>query len=410
MRLIEKVDQLSNLISPRRDINLPIYNWHAFKHSYSKELVDTIINDFGLAKGSWVLDPFCGGGITLLACKDAGINAEGYDILPFSVFLSKVKTTDFDLSDIIEQSLKLKSVDFYRDTQLFDIDIPLLNKAFSQEHIGLIFNIKKHIENIKKESTRDFFKLALFSILESASNTAKAGGFLRIVTKEITRENIVELFLARAAQMMDDVEKTSIDNQEASSEVYTGLCDARKVQTKRKFEAVITSPPYPNRHDYTRIYSLELIFGDINSNDKLKNLRYNTLRSHVEAKDMHFISDYKKPSSLIQLISEVKANGVNNIQVVAMLYGYFEDMYLTMLRMKENLKPGGKVAIVVSNVRFSGVNIPVDEILGEIALNIGFENVNILIARYRGNSAQQMKTYDRSPSRESIVTFEKPYA
>jgi DNA modification methylase len=93
-----------------------------------------------------------------------------------------------------------------------------------------------------------------------------------------------------------------------------------------------------------------------------------------------------------------------------MLYGYFEDMYLTMLRMNENLKPGGKVAIVVSNVRFSGINIPVDEILGEIALNIGFENVNILIARYRGNSAQQMKTYDRIPSRESIITFEKPYA
>jgi|SRR6185312_5446359 len=410
MQLIEEVDKLSSLISPRRDINLPIYNWHAFKHSYSKELVDIIISNFHLSPGSWVLDPFCGGGTTLLACKDAGINAEGYDILPFSVFLSKAKTTDFDLTDIIEQYEALKEIDFYHEISLLDIDIPLLAKAFSQEHIGLIFNVKKHINKFKKDSTKDFFKLALLSILESASNTSKAGGFLRIVSKDITKEKIIELFFGRVVQMINDLQQTAFNKRYIGVEIKTGLCDAREIITVKKFDAVITSPPYPNRHDYTRIYSLELIFGDINSNDKLKQLRYNTLRSHVEAKKMYVASDYKTPEILDALISQVKLNGVNNIQVIAMLFGYFEDMYLTMLRMKENLKPGGKVAIVVSNVRFSGINIPVDEILGQIAADIGFKNINILIARYRGNSAQQMKTYERSPSRESVVTFENVYA
>jgi len=408
MQLIEKVDKLSHLISPRRDINLPIYNWHAFKHSYSKELVDNIIEDFQLKEGSWVLDSFCGGGTTLLACKDAGINAEGYDILPFSAFLSKTKTSDFDLLKIVQREKLLKKVDFFKvGTPYVVIDIPLLNKAFSADHIFLINNIKKAVNKIKDSSTRDFFKLALLSILESASNTQKAGGFLRIVDKAITKEDIIDLFFKRTGQMINDLSISTSSNGKIKGQVITGICDARAVHSSRKFDAVITSPPYPNRHDYTRIYSLELIFGDIDTNDELKRLRYNTLRSHVEAKKMFTsIENYKIPDILNQLISKVKQNGVNNTQVVNMLYGYFEDMHIAMVRMKENLKPKGKVAIVVSNVRFSGINIPVDEILGEIGLAIGFENVKIIIARYRGNSAQQMKTYDRSPSRESIVTFE----
>ena len=42
----DKIDTLSSLISPRVDIAKPIYNWHSFKHSYSKGLVDNLIKDY----------------------------------------------------------------------------------------------------------------------------------------------------------------------------------------------------------------------------------------------------------------------------------------------------------------------------------------------------------------------------
>ena len=50
-KVTDKIDTLSNLISPRVDIKRPIYNWHSFKHSYSKGLVDNLITEFGLKTG-----------------------------------------------------------------------------------------------------------------------------------------------------------------------------------------------------------------------------------------------------------------------------------------------------------------------------------------------------------------------
>ncbi len=92
---------------------------------------------------------------------------------------------------------------------------------------------------------------------------------------------------------------------------------------------------------------------------------------------------------------------------MSMLSGYFEDMFLVFKEIYRCLRNGGKVAVVVSNVRFSGVNVPVDEILFEIGEQAGLYARYIWVARYRGNSSQQMKTYSREPSRESIVFWNK---
>jgi hypothetical protein len=63
--------------------------------------------------------------------------------------------------------------------------------------------------------------------------------------------------------------------------------------------------------------------------------------------------------------------------------------------------------MVVSNVRFAGVSVPVDEILSEAGEQTGLMGEDIWALRYRGNSSQQMKTYTRNPSRESIVFWSK---
>jgi tRNA G10 N-methylase Trm11 len=189
--------------------------------------------------------------------------------------------------------------------------------------------------------------------------------------------------------------------------VLARIGDARKLPTQQKFDAVITSPPYPNRHDYTRIYSLEMIFDFVSTNDELKKIRYETIRSHVEARRKYEAIGYARPTILDGLIEEIRRNGTNNPQVASMLEGYFEDMYLVLLEISRCLNDSGKVGLVVSNVRFAGVNIPVDEILASIGTQAGLMPKELWVARYRGNSSQQMRFYKRNPSRESIITWEK---
>ena len=404
-RIVEK-PELSSLISPQRNQLVPIHNWYTFKHGYSRDLAISLIACFGLPEGSWVLDPFCGSGTTLLACKELGINSRGFDILPFSVFLSNVKISNYDDNELTSELESLKGNSSSCCIRSVLPDIPLVSKAFQPAIKNELLLLKHKIEMISDLRIRSFFSLAFMSILESVSNTSKSGGFLRIVNRDVSSNEVENLFYSKVTSMINDVrEYNKLKHKKANSLAKIG--DARSLPTMRKYDAVITSPPYPNRHDYTRIYSLEMIFDFVSSNDELKRIRYQTIRSHVEARKKYEARGYTKPAALHTLLIEVKKNGTNNPQVIDMLEGYFEDMYLCLSKIYRSLKPKGKVGLVVSNVRYAGVNIVVDEILAEIGSEVGLTPKDIWAVRYRGNSSQQMRDYERKPSRESIIIWEK---
>jgi tRNA G10 N-methylase Trm11 len=408
--LVEIIDksELRHLISPHRNQNFGIHNWHLFKHGYSKELINELVTYLHLMKGNWVLDPFCGGGTTLLTCKELGINSRGFDILPFSVFLSNVKIEDYDDKELLQQLKALKKKELKNDDDRVLPDIPIVKKAFQPDVATKLLSIKSTIEeNVKGPKIRAFFNLGFLSILESVSNTSKTGGFLRITDRQVYPNEIVSLFVSKVESMIRDVIQLNKDGKRKKVSSSAKIGDARKLPTNRIFDAVVTSPPYPNRHDYTRIYSLEMMFDFISDNEQLKKIRYETIRSHVEARKKYEAIGYKKPDTLEFLIAQVKRNGTNNPQVIKMLEGYFEDMYLSLSEIHRCLRNGGKVAMVVSNVRFSGVNILVDELLSEIGLQAGLTPTEIWSVRYRGNSSQQMRDYMRNPSRESVIFWRK---
>ena len=404
----QKVAEYGSLISPARDRNEPIYNWHAFKHSYSKKLVERLVETFKLEKGSWVLDPFCGGGTTLLACKELGINSAGFDILPFSAFLSNVKVRTYDPRKL-KQQLKIFNKAGGRIPKGASLpDISIVNKAFGKDVEKELLRLKHKINAIRNPEVRDFYMLGLLSILESVSNTSKSGGFLRITPRKVSGKDVLPKYLARVEAMISDVEKFNDTLKFPKTRTVAELSDSRQFSTQRKFDAIITSPPYPNRHDYTRIYGLELIFNFIQNDGELKKIRYDTLRSHVEAKKRFDAENYKQPAIIDRIIARVKKAGLNNSKVPEMISGYFEDMYLSLCQMQSHLKSDGKLALVVSNVRFGGVNIPVDQLLSQIGEQAGLRAEAVLTARYRGNSAQQMGKFKRKPSRESIIVWRNP--
>lgn len=408
VKIVEK-PELGPLVSPCGNQDKPIHNWYAYKHGYSKELAVYLINKFGLSEGSWVLDPFCGGGTTLLTCKDLGINARGFDILPFSVFLTSVKISDYDIADLRRQltlfvASRREAGNFKR---MALPDIPLVKKAFTPEVEDRLLELKSRIDAIPAPTVRAFFNLGFLNMLESVSNTSKAGGFLRLIQRDVDSDDIESTFVDKVESMLEDVIERGELAKDRTVSVAAEQGDARRLPTKRKFDAVITSPPYPNRHDYTRIYALEMVFDFVTTNEELKDIRYQTIRSHVEARKKYEAPDYRKPEMLDHIVEEIRRNGTNNPQIITMIEGYFEDMYLALSEIGRCLKNEGRVGLVVSNVRFAGVNIPVDELLAEIGAQVRLKAKEILVTRYRGNSSQQMGLYTRRPSRESIIIWEK---
>jgi tRNA G10 N-methylase Trm11 len=184
-----------------------------------------------------------------------------------------------------------------------------------------------------------------------------------MVQRQINVETIYGLFKSKITSMIEDIAGYNQPLNKVTVSANARIGDARRLPISREFDAIITSPPYPNRHDYTRIYELEMAFDFLFSNNELKNIRYETIRSHVVAKKKYDAQNYVQAEVITDLIHQINANGTNNPQIINMLQGYFEDMYLALLEVYRCLKPDGKAAFVVSNVRYAGINVPVDEIL-----------------------------------------------
>ena len=402
MRIIEKLEW-SKFVSPLSDKNIVPFNWYAFKHRFGSELVSKIFDFFSLSKGSTVFDPFCGGGTTLIKAKLDGHNAVGLDISPFSVFLinSLIKTYD---------TARLKKAFRHISHKVNpNVDIPdvaILQKSFSKLTLKYIYSLKDSINSLSSPEN-DFFLFSLLRILDSVSKAKKSGGFLRITEqRKVPLEVVKTMFVQSSEKLMEDVKIFKYSD----SFVTAKIGDAREYPYEIKsktYDAILTSPPYPNRHDYTRIYELELLVGFIKNNQSLKRLRYETLRSHVEAKEKYKATDYIRPMPLEKKIEELNKRELNNSKIVSTIDGYFEDMYLSLKEMSHVLKPGKYLGLVISNVRFGGVMIPVDELLGEIGEQVGLKTKAIYVLRYRGNSSQQMLRHKREPTRESLIIWKK---
>jgi tRNA G10 N-methylase Trm11 len=71
--------------------------------------------------------------------------------------------------------------------------------------------------------------------------------------------------------MMEDVKERESHNVPGAR---VEMADARSLPlSDESIDAVITSPPYVNRHDYTRVFGVELMFAFLDY-EETKRLRY----------------------------------------------------------------------------------------------------------------------------------------
>ena len=131
------------------------------------------------------------------------------------------------------------------------------------------------------------------------------------------------------------------------------------------------------------------------------------MRSHVEAKEVFTDKNYIEPPKLKNILDKLKEKTLPNKQVIPMIAGYFKDIHLVLMEVARVTKRGGFVAFVIGDVRYGGILIPVSEILVEIGNSLGLEYQETIIARFRGNSPQQMDKFGRMPAKENIVIWQK---
>lgn len=361
----------------------PIYNWFYYKEAYSPEIVEHFIFEFGLKAGATILDPFSGIGTTALAAKSLGFKAYGVDASQLAVFVSRVKTRNYSDSDIEEARAFMKTIfqeksapNLHWNFELFPVQ-----KAFPPANLRDILFIREKIQAVKSENAHDLLLLALLSIIPMCSFVLKDGGVLKLVKKSVAPAK--EMFKRKVKRMLSDLENPIIGPQ---PRIEVG--DARSLSYKSgTMDAIITSPPYLNNIDYTKVYGLETSLLEIDP-FSTKVARGRSIRSFIS-------SDSKSPK-----VPEEIGNIGYRIPVAG---AYFSDMENVLRESFRVLKPNAWAAFVVGNAVLHQTHIAVDEILAQIGERLGFEaEIIVGLERIADVKPSRIKT------RESVILFRKP--
>jgi len=399
-RLLEKRPDYRELVTFAQNKKEPVYNWFYYKEGFSRDLVWNLLKEMRIPKDSLILDPFCGTGTTLLAAKQAGCDSIGTDVLPLGVFVANTKLQEgYDLESLRKAIQEITSEKFgqakssWADPGFID-----MRKAFSRYARNDILFFRDRISEVEDEKIRNFLMLGLLSIVSEASNTKKDGGVIRVVQKRHLPP-VRYLLRNRLKRMYKDVKRMTPTNK--SAEALLG--DARKLPfDEGSADACITSPPYLNYVDYTKLYGLELSLL-LGSSREMLDLRKRSLRSHVgaEYKKREGLNSERLDETLENLRGETIASG----KFPEVLTGYFEDMFMCLESLYPVMKEGGIAAYVVGNTCLPGITVDVDLILAELSEQAGFTAKRVLVANARWCDVAGIRK--ERPVRESIVVLEK---
>ena len=404
--------KLGSLVSYVGNKNIPFLRIYRYKEAFAFSFVKDFLRRFEASPDDYVFDPFSGLGTTMFTSMLSGMPSVGIDKLPVAYFISKTLPLLLLLNENELKEMWMSLIPMIEKSQPADVamDVPIMKVAFNEETLLTLRKLKSTIDGLS-DPHRDIFLLLFFSILEECSFTSKDGQFLRLKRNK-RLSNPVEAMSRKVAQVEEDVRRikmffshSSID-EKIMPDVYLGdTRDLSDIKFRKKPTIIITSPPYANRYDYTRTYSLELCFHFVKNFEELKAIRFGILRSHIESKIKR--GEIPPHPVIKEVVESLGRKKLNNPKIPGMIVTYFIDMQKVIKEWFKVLAPGAKVAMVVDNVRFEGELIPVDLVLSEMAEEAGFEVKEIIVARYKGNSSQQMKKYGKVPVRESIVIWER---
>ena len=404
----------TSLLNYSDDLNKPFQRWYRYKEGFSVELVEQLIREYSKHKKGIILDPFSGSGSTLLAANEMGYSGVGFEVNPFSFFLSKCKLEKYT-KEIIEL-FKKEYEEILHNAEEIDEEyvlpkLSISDKVFADEIEKYYMNIGTLIDECKAdEKIINLLKLGWLACLEPLCNYRKAGNGLKI--KKYVKPRVITVDDARV-MLLEEYQNMYIDLLKSKSigdaTIYNETCLNMSKRIKpESVEGIIFSPPYANCFDYTEIYKLELWFGKfVSEYADLKKLRNASLHSHLNG-DLN-IEVKAKSETLTKLLTELQEKELWDKKIPKMLQLYYDDMFKVLDESYASLADKGFCCIVVGNSAYGGIVFPADLILAEYAEKIGFNVDKIEVDRYIITSSQQYEMTKETGKylRESVVCLVK---
>ena len=158
-----------------------------------------LIKEYNNNPNGVILDPFLGSGTTVMAANELGLRGIGFEVNPFSYFLSKCKLTNYTDADKQEfkKAAKAILVDSEELSEKEIISLPKLsiaNKVFDSNIQNYFMAIKVVVDRYSgSENVKNLLLLGWLSSLETISQYRKAGNGLK--KKALSKNTVNNKFL-----------------------------------------------------------------------------------------------------------------------------------------------------------------------------------------------------------------------
>lgn len=412
--------------------DMPVHSWYSFVLSFPPHLVREYLRRFDIGPTAMVLDPFAGTGTTPVECKKLGIPGCGIEAIPVVHFAGSTKVDwAIDHRELIGHAERVAATARERLSHdgLTDVggtgppDDRLLSLEPDQQRLLISDSISPlplHrtltlLEALRAHADERFGRhelLALASVLPTAIGNLRFGPEVGVGPLRQDAP-VVDIWLGEVRAMARDLEQVKA-TADTPCIIHHG--DAREPMAclqPGSIDAVITSPPYPNEKDYSRVVRLESVLlgfmsdrGDLRAT-KEGLLRSNTRNCYKADEDDAWIAEHAEIQELASRIEQRrielgKDSGFERMYARATKL-YFGGMARHFANLREALRPGAKLAYVVGDqASYLRVMIRTGQLLADIAESLGYRVLGIDLFRTR------MATATRAQLREEVVLLEWP--
>lgn len=354
-----------------------------------------------------VLEPFSGGGTTIVETLNNGNSIYWMDNNPLSRLMGKVKSTQYSPEKVLESTKEIldkanKQVEVEHTVDFKNKDL-WFQKPVQEALEILRVNISK-----TDESVRDLLWL-MYSVTVRKVSDMEDGMILasrRSNNREIpqySRNDVYqyfEFYVNKAISAIQEWNPILSENKGFSMELKNN--DARILNGEWTCDAIITSPPYINAIDYIWASKFELHWlGSVEDDSARLELSLTEIGTErikaKEYKELGQTGNEKLDLLLkdIYLGTKYKASKGQNELRSRVTYKYFNDMKEHFANSYKHLNKGGYYCFTIGDAsKICGVDIPVADILTEIAEEIGFTKIfqfNILLKNRRLNVPRNVK-------------------
>ena len=295
---LEDYNKLSKGFNTLKRISGVNHNIYKYPACFSPELVNVLIDIF-TKKNDHILDPFCGGGTTGICSLINNRNSTINDLNEFATYITNIKTSSYTetqikkfvdwFDDVLPSKYKLKK------KSLKGIDERLNNKTNWPVRNYIVDYLNK-VKFLKNKKSKELAIILLLRVVKRAFDR-------RDKTPQIGHvKNIIVKYKKDLLKNIENFKEIKVKNKKNSIKVTN--YDFRELKNKHhfkktKFNAIITSPPYPGVHirydrislNGTRKTDIQYYISGTKPLEDVNSYTFSTRKSSLEPKYFRMIYD-----------------------------------------------------------------------------------------------------------------------